>query len=118
MAKVPLDGYLRGTLFSALGKVGVAFGASRSVEWALHDLAHPEGVEDALERFPPNLWNKAERACSPPIVIEVEGQDLRAASSGRVAGGIPEDRPGREWPGGAGAPGSSHHARGHGHSDG
>jgi hypothetical protein len=87
MAKVPLDGYLRGTLFSALGKVGVAFGASRSVEWALHDLAHPEGVENALERFPPNLWNKAERACSPPIVIEVEGQDLRAASLGELLEG-------------------------------
>ncbi|MFH1762800.1 MAG: hypothetical protein ABIF09_01290 [Gemmatimonadota bacterium] len=86
-AKVPLDGYLRGTLFSALGKVGVAFGAARSVEWALHDLANPEGVEDALERFPPNLWNKAERACSPPIVIEVEGQDLRAASLGELLEG-------------------------------
>ena len=86
-ARVPLDGYLRGTIFSALGKVGVAFGASRSVEWALHDLAHPEGVGDALETFPPNLWNKAERGCSPPVVIEVEGQDLRAASLGELLEG-------------------------------
>jgi len=85
--KVPLDGYLRGTVFAVLGKVGVAFGASRSVEWALHDLAPPEGVEDALERFPPNLWNRAERGCSPPIVIEVEGQDLRAASLGELLEG-------------------------------
>lgn len=79
-AKVPLDGYLRGTVFAALGKVGAAFGAARSVEWALHDIAPPEGVEDAMDRFPPNLWNRAERGWSPPIVIEVEGQDLRAAS--------------------------------------
>ena len=31
-AKVPLDGYLRGTVFSALGKAGTAFGAARAVE--------------------------------------------------------------------------------------
>lgn len=79
-AKVPLDGYLRGTVFSALGKAGAAFGAARSVEWAVHDLAHPEGVEDCLERFPPNKWNSAERTVAPPLVIEVEGQDLRPAS--------------------------------------
>ena len=80
VAKVPLDGYLRGTVFSALGKAGSAFGAARSVEWALHDLAHPEDVEDCLQRFPPNKWNKAERDFAPPLVVEVEGQDLRPAS--------------------------------------
>ena len=86
-AKVPLDGYLRGTVFAALGKVGAAFGAARSVEWALQGLPQPEGVEDVLERFPPNLWNSAERGCSPPIVIEVEGQDLRVASLGELLEG-------------------------------
>jgi len=79
-AKVPLDGYLRGTVFAALGKSGSAFGASRSVECALHDLAHPEGVEDCLERFPPDKWNSSEKGFAPPLVIEVEGQDLRPAS--------------------------------------
>jgi hypothetical protein len=78
--KVPLDGYFRGTVFSALGKAGSAFGAARSVEWALHDLAPPEGVEDCLERFPPDQWNSSERKWAPPLVIEVEGQDLRPAS--------------------------------------
>ena len=86
-AKVPLDGYLRGTVFSALGKVGTAFGAARSVEWALHDLAPPEGLEDALDQFPPNLWNRAERGASPPVAIEVEGQDLRTASLGELLEG-------------------------------
>ena len=80
VAKVPLDGYLRGTVFSALGVTGKAFGAARSVEWALHDLAHPEGLDDVLEKFPPNQWNHAERECAPPLVVEVEGQDLRPAS--------------------------------------
>jgi hypothetical protein len=79
-ATVALDGYLRGTVFKALGRAGTAFGAARSVEWALHDIAPPEGVEDALETFPPNRWNGAERTFAPPLVIEVEGQDLRPAS--------------------------------------
>lgn len=87
-AKVERDGYLRGTVFSVLGKAGSAFGAARSVEWALHDLAHPEGVEDCLEGFPPNQWNGAERAFAPPLVVEVEGQDLRPASlAGLLEGG-------------------------------
>lgn len=86
-ARVPLDGYLRGTVFSALGKVGTAFGAARSVEWAMHDLAHPEGADDVLESFPPNLWNGAERGCSPPMVVEVEGQDLKASSMGELLEG-------------------------------
>jgi hypothetical protein len=80
VAKVPLDGYFRGTVFSALGKAGTAFGAARAVEWALHDLAHPESVKDVLETFPPDQWNRAERACAPPLIVEVEGQDLRPSS--------------------------------------
>lgn len=79
-AKVPLDGYFRGTVFTALGKAGAAFGAARCVEWAIHDLTHPEGIEDCLEKFPPNNWNAVERAFAPPLVLEVEGQDLRPAS--------------------------------------
>jgi hypothetical protein len=86
-AKVPLDGYFRGTVYKALAKAGSAFGAARSVEWALHDLAHPEGVEDCLERFPPNQWNGAERKFAPPIVIEVEGQDLRPSSMAELLEG-------------------------------
>jgi hypothetical protein len=80
VTKVSLDGYFRGTVFSALGRSGTAFGAARSVEWALQGLAPPEGVEDALKEFPPNRWNRAERSCAPPLVVEVEGQDLRPAS--------------------------------------
>jgi hypothetical protein len=86
-ATVPLDGYFRGTVFSALGKAGSAFGAARSVEWALHDLAPPEGVEDCVEKFPPDKWNRAERSCAPPLVLEVEGQDLRPASLAEILEG-------------------------------
>ena len=84
---VEVDGYLRGAITKTLGKAGTAFGAARSVEWALHDIAHPEGVEDALDAFPPNLWNRAEKGCAPPLVVEVEGQDLKAASLGDLMEG-------------------------------
>ncbi|MGD8362271.1 MAG: hypothetical protein PVJ04_12665 [Gemmatimonadota bacterium] len=85
--KVEVDGYLRGTLLAALARAGTAFGAGRSVEWALHGIAAPEGVDDALESFPPNLWNRAEKGCAPPLVLEVEGADLKAASLGDLLEG-------------------------------
>ena len=87
VGKVEVDGYLRGTITSVLGKAGTAFGAARSVEWALHDIAPPEGVEDVFELFPPNLWNRAEKGCAPPLVLAVEGQDLKAASLGDLLEG-------------------------------
>jgi len=86
-AKVELDGYLRGGIMTALGRVGTAFGASRSVEWALHDIAPPESVKDPLESFPPTRWNPAERGVAPPVVVEVEGQDLKVGSLGELLSG-------------------------------
>jgi hypothetical protein len=86
-AKVEMDGYLRGTIVSALGRVGAGFGAARSVEWALHDIPSPEGVGNVLKSFPPNRWNLAEKRFSPPLVVEVDGQDLKAASLGDLLEG-------------------------------
>jgi len=85
--KVEVDGYLRGAVVAALGRAGTAFGAARSVEWALHGIAAPEGLDDALDFFPPNLWNRAEKGCSPPLVVEVEGADLRVSSLGDLLEG-------------------------------
>jgi hypothetical protein len=87
VGEVGTDGYLRGTLTKLLGKAGTAFGAARSVEWALHDLPHPEYTEDVMEAFPPNHWNGAEKGCAPPVVLEVHGQDLKAASLGDLLEG-------------------------------
>ncbi len=82
--RVDPDGYLRGGIVSTLARCGTAFGAARSVEWALHAIAPPETVDDPLEAFPPNRWNAAEHRCSPPIVVEVEGQDLKVGSLGEL----------------------------------
>ncbi len=86
-AKCGLDGYLRGTILEGLAKAGSAFGAARAVEAILSGIPEPEGVEDPMAAFPPARWNRAEKGCSPPLVVEVEGQDLRAASLGELLEG-------------------------------
>lgn len=85
--KLELDGYLRGSILKALGKAGAAFGAARSVEWSLYDLPHPEFAEDVMESFPPAHWNRGEKSCAPPLIMEVEGQDLKVASLGEILEG-------------------------------
>lgn len=86
-ARCPLDGYLRGTILEALGKVGRAFGAARVVEAVLTGIPEPEGVQDATVFFPYSRWNRAEKSCAPPLVVEVEGQDLKVASLGEILEG-------------------------------
>lgn len=73
--KVPSGGNLVDTVDQALATAGRAFGAGRAVENArtgtpARDYAH--GF-DALQ------WNRAERTVAPPLVVEVEGADLRPA---------------------------------------
>jgi hypothetical protein len=86
-AKVDVDGYLRGGIVGVLARAGTAFGAARSVEWALHGIAPMETTKDVLESFPPSMWNSAEKNCSPPVVVEVEGQDLKVGSIGELMSG-------------------------------
>jgi hypothetical protein len=86
-ARCELDGYLRGTIIKALAKAGKAFGAARVVEAALTGIPEAEGVEDPLSAFPPSRWNRAEKAWAPPLVVEVDGQDLRVASLGELLDG-------------------------------
>ena len=40
-----------------------------------------------MEAFPPARWNRAERDFSPPLVVEVEGQDLKVGSLGEILTG-------------------------------
>ncbi len=85
--KVDVDGYLRGGIVGVMAKAGTAFGAARCVEWALHDIAPMDTAKDVLESFPPTLWNSAEKSCSPPVVVEVDGQDLKVGSIGELMSG-------------------------------
>ncbi len=75
-----LDRHLGGTIVQGLARAGKAFGAARVVEAALTGIPEAEGVQDPLSAFPPDRWNRAEKGWAPPLVVEVEGQDLRVAS--------------------------------------
>lgn len=86
-SRCELDGYLRGTVVQGLARAGKAFGAARVVEAVLTGIPEAEGVEDPLSAFPPGRWNRAEKGCAPPLVVEVEGQDLRVASLGELLDG-------------------------------
>lgn len=61
----------------ALGDLGRAFGAARVVE-AVRRGHHDPRERQLLERFPFRRWNRPERALVPPLVVEVDGADLRA----------------------------------------
>ena len=71
---------LRDAVRQALGRAGRAFGAARTVE-----LARSGKYDDAVhgswtDSFPPELWNSRERQLAPPLVVEVDGVDLRPAA--------------------------------------
>lgn len=73
--KVASGGDLVGAVRSALARAGRAFGAGRAVEHA-----RAGAPADAYTGgFDPTLWNRAERAVAPPLVVEVDGADLRPA---------------------------------------
>jgi hypothetical protein len=73
--KVPSGADLRDTVRTALGRAGKAFGAGRAVENARLG-ASPTEYADG---FDPSLWNRAERGIAPPLVVELDGADLRPA---------------------------------------
>jgi len=68
---------LRDSVSRALGRAGRAFGAARTVE-----LARSGKYEEAthggwLDSFPPALWSQREKDLAPPLVVDVDGADLR-----------------------------------------
>jgi hypothetical protein len=73
--KLPAGGDLRTVVRDALARAGMAFGAGRAAE-NLRTGATPAPYE---EGFAPERWNRAEREIAPPLVVELEGADLRPA---------------------------------------
>lgn len=60
--------------FAALGR---AMGAARVADAARNNRYRPSDHDRWLARFPFSSWSQAERAVAPPVVIEVDGADLR-----------------------------------------
>ena len=88
IARVESGGDLRATVESALASAGRAFGAARTVDLARMGSYDRELHGSWLESFPPRLWNRREREVAPPLVVEVDGADLRAAGLADFMDGV------------------------------
>jgi hypothetical protein len=75
---VPSDGCLHDVVDHALENIGRAFGAVRIFE--LTRAGTHQGNEHArsLGAFPYDRWSRGERRLAPPLVVTVDGADLRA----------------------------------------
>ncbi|MEW6320343.1 MAG: hypothetical protein AB1635_04560 [Acidobacteriota bacterium] len=62
-----------------LADLGRGIGAARVADAARSGRYRPSDHDGWLIRFPFTLWSQAERAVAPPLVIEVDGTDLRPA---------------------------------------
>jgi len=71
---------LRDAVESALADVGRAFGATRVFETARYGRFPANDHARSLGSFPFSRWSSAERRLGPPLVVEVDGADVRAAS--------------------------------------
>jgi hypothetical protein len=85
--RVPAGGDLREEAIRALARLGRGFGAARAAALSRTGSYREEDHGGYLEAFPPRMWNRAERTIAPPLVLEVEGSDLRAAGLAELLDG-------------------------------
>jgi hypothetical protein len=76
--RVDRGGDLRDTVRDALTELGRAFGVSHAVERARRHQYDPDRDYGLLHRYPFHRWSARERRLAPPLVVSVEGDDLRA----------------------------------------
>lgn len=87
LVSVAKGGDLRDAVKGALNHVGQVFGASRAVELARAGLFDPEQHNHFLSTLPFRKWNRAERQLAPPLVVELEPEDLLPAGLGEFLDG-------------------------------
>jgi hypothetical protein len=76
---LPAGESLYGSTTDRLAELGRAMGAARVADAARNGRYRPSDHDRWLTRFPFASWSQAERAVAPPLVIEVDGADLRPA---------------------------------------
>lgn len=64
----------------AFQRIGKAFGAARVVSMARSGDSANGSLDSLLEGVPFRNWTKSERQLAPPLVVEVSGSELNAAS--------------------------------------
>ncbi|MDH3592708.1 MAG: hypothetical protein OER88_12560 [Planctomycetota bacterium] len=75
--QVEPGGSLHDTVSHAFAQAGRAFGATRVFELARSGRYRPEEHGAWLDAFPAGRWSRAERAVAPPLMVTVNGRDLR-----------------------------------------
>jgi hypothetical protein len=73
-------GDLRDAVRDALADRGRAFGVAHAVEKARAHRYQPDTDHVLLQPYPFHRWGAGERALAPPLVVGLEGADLRAGS--------------------------------------
>lgn len=63
-----------------LASIGRAFAAARVVDMARSGAYKEDKHAATLERFPYAMWNSAERALAPALVVNVSGEDFKPSS--------------------------------------
>lgn len=76
---VPRGGDLRDAVRDGLAELGRAFGMAHLVEKARSHTYAPDRDQGLLHPYPFHRWNLLEKEAAPPLVVEVDGSDLRAA---------------------------------------
>jgi hypothetical protein len=76
--RMPGGGLLRGNVDAALAEVGRAFAAARVFQSVRRGAPTLPAHVSMLRDFPFALWSRAERDLAPPLVIQLDGADLRA----------------------------------------
>ena len=79
---------LRDAVSTALGRAGRAFGAARTVELTRSGKYDEAAHGGWLDSFPPSLWSRRERELAPPLVVEVDGTDLRPGGLAEFLDGV------------------------------
>ena len=90
IADVPSGADLRSVVDAALAHAGRVFGAVLAFQELKTGAYRPERHEADILAFPFARWNRSERLLAVPLVVEVDGADLRAEAlaeflDGRIA---------------------------------
>jgi hypothetical protein len=76
---VPPRGDLRDVVRDGLAELGRAFGIAHAVEKAREHAYDPDRDHELLHPYPFHRWSPLEKEVAPPLVVEVQGADLRAS---------------------------------------
>lgn len=87
VANVPAGGKMPRVIANKLARLGRAFGAARIVELARAGAYRASEHDAWLEEFPFDDWNRTERRLAPPVIVSVDGADLRVGALAEFADG-------------------------------